>query len=188
MRFLFYLRRYAFISTKDFQINDEIRVKELRMVGADGEQLGIMKLNDAKTYAYDKGLDLVLIAPQATPPVCKAMNYGKFCFERDKKEKEAKKKQQVSKVKEVQLSCTIDTHDFNTRVNQAKRFLGDGDKVKVNIRFKGREMAHTDIGREVIERFIEACSEAGVAEKKPNLEGRYMSVMISPQKQQSKAQ
>ena len=154
------------------------------MVGADGEQLGIMKLNDAKTYAYGKGLDLVLIAPQAVPPVCKAMNYGKFCFERDKKEKEAKKKQQVSKIKEVQLSCTIDTHDFNTRVNQAKKFLTAGDKVKVNIRFKGREMAHTDIGREVIEKFIEACAEVGAAEKKPNLEGRFMSVMISPQKQQ----
>lgn len=108
------------------------------------------------------------------------MDYGKYRFDRDKKEKEARKKQQIVKLKEVQLSCTIDTHDFNTRVNQALRFLGEGNKVKVQLRFKGREMAHQDVGREVVERFVAACAEKGTTDKKPAVEGRYMSVIIAP--------
>ncbi len=165
------------------QINDEIKgLKEVRVVGAEGEQLGLMSLDAAKEIAYNSGYDLALIAPTATPPVCRVMDYGKFRFEKEKKEKEARKKQQISKVKEVQLSCRIDTHDFNTRVNQARRFLADGDKVKAIIRFKGREMAHMDLGRDVLARFMEACADAGSSEKGFVTEGRYMSVVLSPVK------
>jgi translation initiation factor IF-3 len=163
-------------------INEEIRVKEVRVVGMNGEQLGIMPTDKAKEYAYGNDVDLVMIAPNAEPPVCRAMDYGKYCFERDKREKEAKKKQQVIKVKEIQLSCRIDTHDFETRVNQAKKFLAGGDKVKAVVRFKGREMTHLDIGRDVLERFEKACSEAGATDKRPILDGRYMSILLSPLK------
>ena len=152
------------------------------MIDENNGQLGIMSLNDAKTYAYDRGFDLVMIAPTAQPPVCRAMDYGKFCFTRDKKEKEAKKKQQTVKIKEIQLSCRIDVHDFETRVNQAKKFLSGGDKVKVVLRFKGREMTHQDIGREVIARFMEACSAEGSNDKAPSLDGRFMSVVLAPVK------
>lgn len=152
------------------------------MVGLEGEQLGIMSSQEALSYAYEKGVDLVLIAPQAVPPVCRAMDYGKFRFESMKKEKEARKKQQVVKVKEVQLSCRIDTHDFETRVNQAKRFLSDGDKVRAVVRFKGREMAHQEIGREMLERFEAALAECGSVDKKPSLDGRIMSMVVSPVK------
>ncbi|MBP5209809.1 MAG: translation initiation factor IF-3 [Clostridia bacterium] len=170
------------ISTKELQINDEIRTPEVRMIGVEGEQLGIMKLDEAKQYAYDRNVDLVLIAPTAQPPVCRAMDYGKYRFERIKKEKEAKKKQQIIKIKEVQLSCRIDTHDFDTRVQAATRFLGEGNKVRVVIRFRGREMSHMDIGRDVIARFLDAVSEYGSADKAASVEGRNMSVMISPLK------
>lgn len=162
------------------QINDEIHVSEVRVVGPEGEQLGIMKLEDAKRYAYGQGVDLVLIAPTAEPPVCRAMDYGKYRFERLKKEKEAKKKQQIIKVKEVQLSCRIDKHDFETRVRAAAKFLQGGDKVKVVIRFKGREMSHMDIGKEVMDQFEAACAEYGTAEKKAVVEGRNMTLMLSP--------
>lgn len=168
------------ISTKELQINDEIRVPEVRLVGPEGEQLGIMKIDDAKNYAYNNNLDLVLIAPTAQPPVCRAMDYGKYRFERMKKEKEAKKKQQIVKVKEVQLSCRIDTHDFETRVRNATRFLQEGNKVRVVIRFKGREMSHMEIGREVMEQFEAACAEFGAADKKATVEGRNMSLLLSP--------
>ena len=143
------------ISAKDTtQINDDIRVKEVRVIGSDGEQIGILKTDEAREIAYEKGMDLVLISPQAEPPVCRIMDYGKYRFERDKRQKEAKKKQQIVKVKEVQLSCRIDTHDFETRVNHARRFLEGGDKVKVIVRFKGRDMEHQDIGRAQLEKFI----------------------------------
>ena len=164
-------------------INEEIKVPEVRLIGANNEQLGVMKTEDARNYAFQNGVDLVLIAPTATPPVCRAIDYGKFCFERDKREKEAKKKQVVVKVKEVQLSCRIEQHDFDTRVNQAKRFLGEGNKVKVVVRFRGREMSHKELGEEVITKFQEALVGVGSSEKKPSLDGRFMSVVISPVKQ-----
>ena len=145
-----------------------------------------MKIDDARAYAENNGVDLVLIVPNATPPVCRAIDYGKFCFERDKREKEAKKKQVIVKVKEVQLSCRIEQHDFDTRVNQAKRFLGEGNKVKAVVRFKGREMSHMELGRDVIAKFQEALSEVGSAEKKPSLDGRFMSIVISPVKNEKK--
>ena len=186
---IFCFRRYKAISTninKDLPINDEIKVPEVRVIGSNNEQLGIMKLEDAKAYADRNGVDLVLIVPNATPPVCRAIDYGKFCFERDKREKEAKKKQVIVKVKEVQLSCRIEKHDFDTRVNHAKKFLSEGNKVKAVVRFKGREMSHMELGREVIEKFVEACQGFGACEKKPSLDGRFMSVTISPVKQEKK--
>ena len=188
MHFFFY-RRYTTISTnntKDLPINEEIKAAEVRVIGPGNEQVGIMKIEDARNFAYNNGVDLVLIAPTATPPVCRAIDYGKFCFERDKREKEAKKKQVIVKVKEVQLSCRIEQHDFETRVNQAKKFLGEGNKVKAVVRFKGREMAHMELGREVIQKFEEALAGVGAAEKKPQLDGRYMSIIISPVKQDKK--
>ena len=180
--------RYKTISTnnKDLLVNDEIKAAEVRVIGASNEQLGVMKIDDARNYAYSNGVDLVLIVPNATPPVCRAIDYGKFCFERDKREKEAKKKQVIVKVKEVQLSCRIEQHDFDTRVNHAKRFLAEGNKVKAVVKFRGREMTHMDLGREVIAKFEAACAGSGVAEKKPVLEGRYMSIILSPVKQDKK--
>ncbi|MBQ7474579.1 MAG: translation initiation factor IF-3 [Clostridia bacterium] len=170
------------ISAKELHINDEIRAKEVRMLDENGSQIGIMDLESAKKYAADHDLDLVLIAPQATPPVCRAMDYGKYCYEQDKKEREAKKKQQVVELKEVRLSCRIDKHDFETKVARAKKFLSDGNKVRANLRFKGREITHPEIGTEMLERFAEAVSEVGAVEKKPKLEGRTMSVFIAPSK------
>ena len=130
----FLFRRCLVISSKDMLINGEIKAKEVRLVGAQGEALGIFSIKDAQNMAYDNDMDLVLMAPNAEPPVCRIMDYGKFCFERNKKEKEAKKKQQVVEVKEIQLSCRIDTHDFQTKVNHAIRFLGQGNKVRVVVK------------------------------------------------------
>ena len=152
------------------------------MLDEKGEQLGIMDLDSAKKYAYDRDLDIVLIAPQAKPPVCRAMDYGKYRYEQDKKEREAKKKQQIVELKEVQLSCRIDKHDFDTKAGRAKKFLDSGNKVRVSLRFKGREIAHPEIGEEMLERFAEAVSESGSVEKKPKLEGRQMIMFISPLK------
>ena len=169
-------------NAKEMSINEEIRLKEVRVVTDAGEQLGVMSSDVALEKAYSMGLDLVLIAPSATPPVCRIMDYGKYRYDRDKREKEAKKKQQVVNVKEVQLSCTIDTHDFNTKAKNANRFLQNGDKVRVVLAFKGRQMAHTEVGVEIIRKFIELCSEFGTTDKAPVLDGRRMSVIISPVK------
>ncbi len=152
------------------------------MLDEEGEQLGIMSLDEAKAYAYERELDLVMIAPQATPPVCRSMDYGKYRYEQGKREKEAKKKQQIVEIKEVQLSCSIDVHDFETKANKAKKFLADGNKVRVSLRFKGREMAHQQIGREVMEKFVELCSEFGSVDKAPVLEGRQLIMFIAPAK------
>ena len=180
----FFAWRCLTISAKDKEnlLNEEITAKEVRLIGADGETLGIMSSAKALEIAYDRGLDLVMMSAQATPPVCKVMDYGKFRFEREKREKEAKKKQQTIELKEIQLSCRIDTHDFETKVKHAMRFLSDGNKVRVVMRFKGREMSHMNIGREVLDKFEAACSEAGTVEKKPVLDGRFMSMVISPVK------
>ena len=178
---LFYLEVSA-IAAQESRINGEIRAPKVRLIGVDGSQLGIYGNADAQRIAEDQNLDLVEIAPNAEPPVCRIMDYGKYRFERDKRQKEAKKKQQIVKVKEVQLSCRIDTHDFETRVNHARRFLEGGDKVKVIVRFKGREMAHQDIGRAQLEKFIKACEGLGTSEKGIALDGRFMSTIIAPVK------
>ena len=163
-------------------INEDIREKEIRVIGEDGKPIGIMTSNAALKMAYDQGLDLVLIAPQATPPTCRIMDYGKYRFDREKKEKEAKKKQQVVELKEVQLSCRIDTHDFETKARNAVRFLTAGNKVRVVVRFKGREMAHQELGRDMLTRFEEAVSSVGTVEKKPVLDGRIISMVVVPVK------
>ncbi len=161
------------------QINEEIRDKEIRVIDVDGSQLGIMSAKDAQKVAYSKDLDLVKIAPQATPPVCRIMDYGKYRFEQAKREKEAKKNQKVISIKEIRLSLNIDTNDFNTKANHAKEFLKDGDKVKVTLKFRGREMAHPEMGGTIMERFATACSEFGSVDKAPKLEGRSMTMMIT---------
>lgn len=167
-------------NTKELSINEQIRAKEVRVIDADGTQLGILATKKALDMAYDKGLDLVEIAPTSVPPVCRIMDYGKYRFDKEKKEKEQKKKQQTVELKEVQLSCRIDTHDFETKLNHALKFLTQGHKVKVSVKFKGREMAHTEIGLEVIKKFGEACTEIGVIEKQPALDGRQMLMFIAP--------
>jgi len=167
------------ISNKELQINEEIRDREIRVVGADGAQLGIMSAKDALKLAAEKNLDLVKIAPQAVPPVCRIMDYGKFRFEKAKREKEARKNQKVIDTKEIRLSLNIDVHDFDTKVNNAIKFLKGGDKVKVSVRFRGREMAHPELGQTLITRFAEACSEYGNMDKAPKMEGRSMALFLS---------
>ena len=171
------------ISTKENLINEEIKIPEVRVVTNEGEMLGVLKIAKALEMAQDKDLDLVLISPAAVPPVCKIMDYGKFCFEKEKRAKEAKKKQQVVEVKEIQLSCTIGEHDFQTKLNHAHRFLKGGDKVKVVVQFRGREMRHTELGAEILAKFEKGCEGIGGAEKKAVLDGRNMTMFISPVKQ-----
>ncbi len=178
--FLIFLKGCLFISTKELQINEEIRDKEIRVITDDGEQLGIMSAKDALKEAEKRSLDLVKIAPNAQPPVCKIMDYGKYRFDKAKKEKEAKKNQKVIETKEIRLSVNIDTHDFDTKVNHALKFLKSGNKVKVSIRFRGREMAHAHLGNGIMERFAEAVSELGNVDKPAKLEGRQMLMFLSP--------
>lgn len=150
------------------------------MVDAEGNQLGLMDSKTAYNLASEKGLDLVMIAPQAKPPVCKIMNYGKYKFELAKKEKESKKNQKVMNIKEVQLSPSIDTNDFNTKCNHAVRFLKNGDKVKVTVRFRGREVTHSEIGETLLNKFAEQVKEYGSMDRAPKLEGRNMTMFILP--------
>ena len=168
------------IGTKEIQINEEIRDKELRIIGADGSQLGIMSASQALDIAAEKNLDLVKIAPQATPPVCKIMDYGKYRFEQAKREKEARKNQHTVNIKEIKLSLNIDTHDFNTKLRNAQKFFAHGDKVKVSIRFRGREMGHAEYGYDTMQRFAEACQEVASIEKPAKLEGRQMLMFLAP--------
>ena len=168
------------ISNKELQINEQIRDKELRVVDSDGTQLGIMPLRRAMEIAEQKNLDLVKIAPQANPPVCKIIDYGKFRFEQAKREKEARKNQRVVEIKEVRLSLNIDTHDFETKRNHALRFISEGNKVKVSIRFRGREMGHPELGLEIMRRFSDAMSEVANVEKPAKLEGRTMLMFLAP--------
>ena len=162
------------------ELNEEICDKEVRLIGSDGEQLGIMAPSDALRIADEKGLDLVKISPQAKPPVCKLMDYGKFRFEQSKKEKEARKNQHVVEIKEIRMSPSIDVGDFNTKLKNAQKVIADGNRVKVSVRFRGREMAHTDLGRALLERFAQECSEVAALDKTPKLEGRMMSIFLSP--------
>ncbi len=178
---LFILGRRCFtISNKELLINEEIKEKEVRVIGADGSQLGVMTSKDALKKAVEADLDLVLIAPNATPPVCKVMDYGKYCFEQAKREKEAKKNQKVVDIKEIRLGLSIDTHDFETKGNHAKKFLNSGDKVKVSIRFRGRELGHPEIGTEIMARFADYCAEFAVVEKPAKMEGRNMLMFLAP--------
>ena len=174
------------ISAKEQLINEAIRTPEMRVIAQDGSQLGIMSRQDALAAAYDAGLDLVEISPNAEPPVCRIMDFGKYQFEKVKKEKESKKKRATVELKEIKFSCRIDTHDFNTKLNHAKRFLGDGNKVKITIVFSGREMNHTDRGYDLMNNIKEELSESGAADKPPSLDGRFMTLVISPKKENAK--
>ncbi len=161
-------------------INESIKAKEVRVINTDGSQLGILPLKDALAAAAKQNLDLVNISPNAVPPVCKIMDYGKYRFEQAKREKEARKNQKVVDVKEIRLGLSIDTHDFETKGKQAIKFLKSGDKVKVSIRFRGREFGHPEIGIEIMERFAEFCSEYSSVEKPAKLEGRNMLMFLAP--------
>lgn len=173
------------IATANYQINEEIRDKEVRVIGADGAQLGIMSSAAALEIAEGKDLDLVKIAPGSNPPVCKIMDYGKYRFEQAKREKEAKKNQRVMEVKEIRMSPSIGENDLQTKLKAALKFLADGDRVKVSIRFRGREMAHTNIGEQILRDFADKCSELANLDKQPKLEGRNMSMFLSPKSAQA---
>ena len=168
------------ISKVQHQLNEEITDKEIRLIGENGEQLGIVSGEEALRTAEEQGLDLVKISPQATPPVCKLMNYGKYKFEQSKREKEARKNQHVVEIKEIRMSPGIDVGDFNTKLKNAQKFLSDGNRVKVSVRFRGREMAHTEIGRDLLNKFAELCTEVSTLDKAAKLEGRNMSIFLSP--------
>ena len=175
------VRRCLFISNnKELQINDEIRDKEVRVIDTDGSQLGIMATADALKKAAEKNLDLVKIAPQAVPPVCKIIDFGKYRYELARREKEAKKNQKVVEVKEIRLSLNIDTHDFNTKVNQAKKFIAEGNKVKASIRFRGREMGRPELGLVNKNQFAEALADVASVENPAKLEGRSMLMFLAP--------
>ena len=162
------------------QLNEDIRDSEIRLIGSTGEQLGIMSAAQAQRIADEQGLDLVKISPQATPPVCKLMDYGKFRFEQGKREKEAKKNQHVVEIKEIRMSPGIDVGDFNTKLKNAQKFLADGNRVKVSVRFRGREMAHTNLGEKLLLDFAASCAEIASMEKSPKLEGRFMAIFLTP--------
>ena len=168
------------ISKVVHQINEEINDKEVRLIGENGEQLGIVSSEEALRIAEEQNLDLVKISPQAVPPVCKLMNYGKYRFEQSKREKEAKKNQHVVEIKEIRMSPGIDIGDFNTKLKNAQKFLADGNRVKVSVRFRGREMAHTEIGKDLLDKFAEQCAEVATLDKAAKLEGRNMSLFLSP--------
>ena len=160
-------------------INEQIRDKEIRLIGENGEQLGIMSSRDAMKMAEEAGLDLVKIAPTAKPPVCKIVDYGKYKYEQVRKEKEARKKQKTVEVKEIRLSPNIDTNDLNTKVNAARKFLTKGDKVKVTLRFRGREMAHMNTSKHILDDFAQSLSDICVVEKAPKVEGRSMTMFLT---------
>ncbi|MCQ2540618.1 MAG: translation initiation factor IF-3 [Acetatifactor sp.] len=160
-------------------INEQIRDKEIRLIGEDGEQLGIMSAKEALKLAEDAGLDLVKIAPTAKPPVCKIVDYGKYKYEQLRKEKEAKKKQKVVEIKEIRLTPNIDTNDLNTKVNAAKKFISKGDRVKVTLRFRGREMAHMNTSKHILDEFAESLADVATVEKAPKVEGRSMTMFLT---------
>jgi translation initiation factor IF-3 len=182
---LYFLEVFS-IAKLTHQLNEEIQDKELRVIGPDGAQLGIMSSKAALDLAAEQELDLVKISPTANPPVCKIMDYGKFRFDQMKKEKESRKNQRVVEVKEIRMSPNIDTNDLNTKMKNAIKFLSDGNRVKVSVRFRGREMTHTNLGEELLNQFAEGCSEVANLEKNPKMEGRFMFMFLSPKAENKK--
>ncbi len=166
----------------DYMINEQIRDREIRLIGANGEQLGIMSAREAQEKADEAGLDLVKIAPQAKPPVCKIIDYSKFRYEQSRKEKEARRKQKTVEIKEIRMSPNIDTNDLNTKISAARKFLEKGNKVKVSIRFRGREMAHTQASRPMMNEFAEKLSDIAQVDKPPKMEGRFMTMILTEKK------
>lgn len=170
----------ATANARETLINEDIRVKEVRLIGVGGEQVGVMPTRQALEYAYDHGVDLVMIAPTATPPVCRAVDYGKFRFEKDKREKEAKKNQKVIDIKEIRLSATIDTHDMEVKAKATEKFLKNGDKVKVSIRFRGRQIKHGDLGLDVMDTFYDMVKDSAAIDRPAKQEGRNMFMILTP--------
>ena len=164
---------------KELQINEQIRDREVRLIGADGEQIGVVSSREAQKIADEAGLDLVKIAPNAKPPVCKVIDYGKYRYEMARKDKEAKKKQKTVELKEIRLSPNIDTNDLNTKMNAAKKFLAKGNKVKITLRFRGREMAHMSSSKHILDDFAENLSDIAVVEKAPKIEGRSIGMVLA---------
>ena len=176
----YFLWRYKTIS--ELMINEQIRDREVRLIGPDGEQIGVVSSREAQKIADEAGLDLVKIAPNAKPPVCKVIDYGKYRYELARKEKEARKKQKVVELKEIRLSPNIDSNDLNTKMNAAKKFLSKGDKVKITLRFRGREMAHMNASKHILDDFAESLAEVAVVEKAPKVEGRSISMVLAEKK------
>ena len=175
-------------SAKSFiRINDRIRAREIRVIDENGEQLGILPPFEALKIARERGLDLVEVSPTAVPPVCRIQDYGRFLYEKEKSERAARKKQKVITLKEVKFSVTVDEHDYQTKKNQAVRFLSEGDKVKASLRFRGRQVAHRDLGYKIINRFIQDVGETGVVEFMPRMEGTILHAIIAPAKKQEQA-
>ena len=179
----FFVWRCFTIGKLDHQLNEEIRDKEIRLIAADGTMLGIVSAQEALAQAEEQELDLVKISPNAVPPVCKIMDYGKFRFEQTKKEKEARKNQRIIEIKEIRMSPGIGENDFNTKLKNGQKFLLDGDRLKVTVRFRGREMAHTNIGEQLLRDFAAKCADIANLDKQPKLEGRNMSMFLSPKPQ-----
>ncbi len=177
---MFYFWRCFKIATTDHQINEQITDSEVRLIGSDGTQLGIMSADRALEIASEKDMDLVKISPNANPPVCKIMDYGKYRFEQGKREKEARRNQHIIEIKEIRMSPSIGDNDFNTKLRSGQKFLREGNRLKVTVRFRGREMAHTSLGESLLLKFAEECSEIAGMDKAPKLEGRNMSVFLSP--------
>ena len=176
---LFYINVWRCSTISELMINEQIRDKEVRVISESGEQLGIMSAKDAMKLAMEAELDLVKIAPTAKPPVCKIVDYGKFRYEQARKEKDAKKKQKTVEVKEVRLSPNIDTNDLNTKMNNAKKFIAKGNKVKITLRFRGREMAHMNSSKHILDDFAENLTDVAVVEKAPKIEGRSISMVLA---------
>ncbi len=177
---VFQFRRCFTIANMTHQINEEITDAEVRLIGEDGAQLGIMPASEALKVAESKEMDLVKISPNATPPVCRIMDYGKYRFEQTKREKEARRNQHVIEIKEIRMSPGIADNDFNVKLKNGMKFLKDGDRLKVSVRFRGREMAHTSIGEDLLNRYAAGCAELANLDKAPKLEGRNMSIFLSP--------
>ena len=168
------------MAERRLRINDMIRVPEVRLISADGRQAGVVSTDQAMELARDNGLDLVEVSPMARPPVCKILDYGKYKFEQEKRIKESKRKQKLGKLKEIRMQPKIETHDLQFKARQVRQFLEEGNKVKVTIRFRGRELAHTEIGRDVLGRILKILVDAAVLERRPQMEGRFMSMFLSP--------
>lgn len=174
-----FIWRYTTIGA-ELMINEQIRAKEVRVIGTEQEMIGVMSIQEAMRLADEAGVDLVMISPKATPPVCRIVDYGKFKYEQTRREKEAKKKQHVVELKEIRLSPNIDTNDLNTKIGAAKKFLDKGDKVKITLRFRGREMAHMQQSKHILDDFAEALAEVSTIEKAPKIEGRTISLVVAP--------
>jgi translation initiation factor IF-3 len=168
------------LAVKDLRINEQIRVREVRLIDGDGEQRGVLPVNEAIQLAQDAGLDLVEIAPNANPPVCKILDYGKYKFDQEKRNRESKKKQKLLKMKEIRMQPKIEKHDMEFKAKHIRDFLEDGNKVKVTIRFRGRELAHTELGRVVLEKIMELLGDSFVIDRPPAMEGRFMSMILNP--------